>query len=48
MVKRFFGKLIDKAIHSCIFHFVPDLTVAIEACLSANQIPLIWTVAAWR
>ena len=49
MVERFFGKLDDKAIRRGVFHSVPDLIVAIETYLVANNAdptPFVWTATA--
>jgi len=49
MVERWFGKLDDKAIHRGVFKSVPDLTVAIENYLAANNqdpTPFVWTATA--
>ncbi len=49
MVERFFGELTDKAIRRGVFHSVPDLIVAIDAYLAANNAnpePFVWTQTA--
>ncbi|MGH9062986.1 MAG: IS630 family transposase [Acidimicrobiales bacterium] len=49
MVERWFGKLTDKAIRRGVFHSVPDLIVAIETYLNANNNdpkPFVWTATA--
>jgi transposase len=49
MIERWFGKLTDKAIRRGVFHSVPDLIVAIDAYLKANNNnpePFVWTQTA--
>jgi transposase len=49
MIERWFGKLTDKAIRRGVFHSVPDLIVAIDAYLKANNNnpkPFFWTQTA--
>jgi transposase len=49
MVERWFGKLTDKAIRRGVFHSVPELIVAIETYLKANNDnpePFVWTATA--
>jgi len=49
MVERWFGKLTDKAIRRGVFHSVPELIVAIETYLKANNEhpqPFVWTQTA--
>jgi hypothetical protein len=49
LVERWFRDLPDKALHRGVFHSVPDLIVAIEAYLQANNDnpkPFVWTASA--
>ena len=49
LVERWFRDLTDKALRRGVFHSVPDLIVAIEAYLQANNDdpkPFIWTASA--
>jgi transposase len=49
LVERWFRDLTDKALRRGVFHSVPDLIVAIEAYLQANNDnpkPFVWTASA--
>jgi hypothetical protein len=49
LVERWFRDLTDKALRRGVFHSVPDLIVAIEADLQANNAnpkPFVWTASA--
>jgi hypothetical protein len=49
MVERWLREITDKAIRRGVFGSVPDLIVAIEAYLAANNAdpePFVWTAAA--
>jgi transposase len=48
LVERWFRNLTDKALRRGVFHSVPDLIVAIQTYLSANNAdpkPFIWTAS---
>jgi hypothetical protein len=49
LVERWFRDLTDKALRRGVFHSVPDLIVAIETYLQANNDnpkPFVWTASA--